>query len=144
MQIDTTSNNQSLEYIIIQAISEKQVTKKIHLALFIIAVIKKNGCVDIELKITKFQKQLTEYVSDLNYHKMLNYRDSIIDENAVDYFGRDFGENDVLKYNIKAETLVSKINLLLIDVFSTAYIKANETTSKKFDFGGKQSFEQYE
>ena len=144
MQIDTTSNNQSLEYIIIQAISEKQVTKKIHLALFIIAVIKKNKCADIELKLNNFQKQLTEYVSDLKYHKMLNYRDSIIDENAVEYFGRDFGEDDVLKYNIQAETLVSKINLLLIDVFSTAYIKANETTSKKFNFGGEQDFGKYE
>lgn len=144
MQINTQSNSQGLEYIILQAISEKQIIKRVTMALFIIAVLQKQKCPDIEDKLKLFNKQLREYLTDLNYHKMLNYRDSIIDEHAIDYFGRDFGKDDVLKYNVDAETVISKLNLVLIDVFATAYIQTTAVTSKQFDFGGEQNFDKYE
>lgn len=144
MHVNTQSNNQSLEYVILQAISEKQITKRLNLALFIIKVLLKKDCSGIKDELLSYQKKIIKYLTDLKYHKQLNYRDSIIDEHAVDYFGRDFGAEDVLKYNVESETIVSEINMLLIDVFATAYIKATEVTSKKFNFDGEQDFNNYE
>ncbi|NOR85440.1 hypothetical protein GQ473_04930 [archaeon] len=144
MQVNTQSNSQGLEYVILQAISERQITKRVTLALFILEVLLKQKCPDIELKLKSYKKELTVYLTDLKYHKLLNYRDSIIDEHAIDYFGRDFGENDVLKYNIDAEKVISKLNILLIEVFSTAYLKATSSTSKQFNFDKEQNFENYE
>lgn len=127
-------NKMSLEFVILQALNETQVVSKINSCLFVIGVLDKKNIAPKEL--SKLKKELLEVLKDPKKYREINFRDALVKDETLAYFGKDFGKDDALGYRADIEELIQKINMTLIEAYALAYVTITGKTGGVIDLEG--------
>lgn len=104
----------------------RQMSKLEEQLKFILLILKS---VDAELQ-SKFHSEIIlfeKYFLDKSFMREVKHRDSVIQTNSTEYYGKDFGEQDVFKFNEELENKITKISLKIMDTLGRIIKKINES-----------------
>lgn len=65
----------------------------------------------------KFQEQILEfenYFSDIEFMKLVRYRDALVKDYSAEYFGRDYGIDDPFLFNKELEQKINEISMKIM------------------------------